>query len=109
MELYAICEIWLVRLGVWPMRKFGWMLKIYLTLSVAYLLIPEIIFLMRNYQNVEEFGACFCELMVVCQGVYKLLLLIYHKHNWKIVIGEILDVFKECRREFCVNLGTKLN
>lgn len=99
MHLYAICEPWLGFLGVWPLRRFGLMFKCYFTLSVIYLLIPEIIFLYRNYKNVELFGSCFCELMVVCQGIYKLLILIYHKGNWKIVITDICRVFKECKKE----------
>lgn len=83
-------------LGVWPLNPFGGMFKIYFTFSIVYLLIPEIIFLYRNYENVEEFGACFCELMVVCQGVYKLLILIYHKQNWRIVLADITKIFNEC-------------
>lgn len=96
MQLYAVCEPWISALGVWPLKKYGWMLKLYFTFSVAYLIIPEILYLYKNYQNVELFGSCFCELMVACQGIYKLLILIYHKPNWRIVIQDILTVYKNC-------------
>lgn len=96
MNLYAVCEPWLTALGVWPLKKFGWMFKCYFTLSVMYLLVPEMIYLYRNISDVELFGSCFCEMMVVCQGLYKLLILIYHKHNWRIVVADISQVFKEC-------------
>lgn len=96
MELYAVCEPWLKKLGVWPLKKFGYLLAIYLLVSVLYLLIPEIVYLYKNYKNVELFGSCFCELMVVCQGLYKLLILIYHKRNWSIVIRGISQVFQTC-------------
>lgn len=99
MQLYAVCEPWMEVLGVWPLRKYGSMLKVFLILCVGYLLLPEIVFLYKNYKNVEEFGAAFCELMVVVQGVYKLLILMYHKQNWRIVITDILTIFKECRRQ----------
>lgn len=78
------------------MKRFSWMLRSYLTLSVVYLLVPEVVYLYRNYENVELFGSCFCELMVVCQGLYKLLILIYYKPNWQIVIADIVAVFDEC-------------
>lgn len=94
--LYAVCGPWLDFLGVWPMKRFSWLLRSYLTLSVVYLLVPEVVYLYRNYENVELFGSCFCELMVVCQGLYKLLILIYYKPNWQIVIADIVAVFDEC-------------
>lgn len=96
MHLFAVCGSWLTVLGVWPMKKFGWVLKTYFPLLVMYLLVPEIIYLYKNYKNVEQFGSAFCELMVVCQGLYKLLILINHRANWRIVIADISAVFNEC-------------
>lgn len=98
MELYAVCEPWLNILGAWPTKRFGWILVVYLTLSIMYLFVPECVFLYKNYKNVDEFGACFCELMVVCQGVYKLLILMYHKRNWRVVIRDIRAVYKDCKK-----------
>lgn len=106
MQLYAVCEPWLRILGVWPLEKLGWMLKVYLSFCVGYLLLPEMVFLYRNYKNVEEFGAAFCELMVVVQGIYKLLILMYHKQNWRIVIADISYIFRECRWQSRISMST---
>lgn len=97
MQLYAVCEPWLRVLGVWPLDRYSWVLKVFFTLSVGYLLVPEICYLSRNYENVELFGGCFCELMVVCQGIYKLLILMHHKATWQVTLVSLREAFEQCK------------
>lgn len=96
MNLFEMCERWMQALGIWPSSGFGWMLKLNVVMAILYLGVPEVIYLTRNYMYVDRFGSCYCEMMVVCQGLVKMTVMVYYKANWRDLIQELNQLYRDC-------------